>query len=76
MAPPNTPPTNEEFAEKVGCDFTTVSRWRNGSRLPSPAALGRIVEAFDLSRDEAFGNYTAGAEQFGQFIRRKVFREL
>lgn len=76
MASLRTPPTNEEFAERVGCDFTTVSRWRNGNRLPKPEMLGVIAEAFGLPQSEMFEHYTAGASEFGKYLRRQVFQEL
>ncbi len=55
----------------VGCDFTTASRLRNGTRLPSREMLERIIEAYDLDPREAL-EATAN-RTFGSFLKRYVF---
>lgn len=37
--------TNEEWAAKLGSDAASVSRWRNGRRLPADGELRRRIEA-------------------------------
>jgi hypothetical protein len=65
--------TNDVFAEKVGCDFTTASRLRNGNRKPSFDLFLRITRAFELDRMDALTAYEAGQESFGQYLRDNVF---
>jgi len=64
--------TNFEFADRVGCDFTTASRLRNGQRLPSRDMLSRIIKAFDLDPAEAL---TASEDPatFSAYLREHVF---
>lgn len=66
--------TLEAFADRVGCHFTTASRLRSGERMPSKTLLGRIVEAYDLDKTEAFDLFTTGTPvEFGDYLREKVF---
>ena len=37
--------TDTEFAERIGCDRTTVLRWRNEKVLPEREQMRRIGEA-------------------------------
>lgn len=64
---------NEEFAERVGCDFTTASRYRNGQRTPSYAMLVRICKAFDLEMTPLILACAKGPEAFGKLISQLVF---
>jgi len=68
--------TLETFAKKTGCHFTTASRLRSGHRLPSGRLLGRIIRQFGLNADEAMTAYNAGEDQFGQYLREKVFSPI
>lgn len=65
--------TNEEFGNRVGCDFTMASRLKNGRRLPSRDLLSRIVEAYGLDATEALAASSAGKEAFAAFLDRHVF---
>jgi transcriptional regulator with XRE-family HTH domain len=65
--------TNVEFAERVGCDFTTSSRYRNGQRVPSYPMLLRIAKAFDLDPMPLVKACSQGPEAFGRLIRKQVF---
>jgi transcriptional regulator with XRE-family HTH domain len=65
--------TNDEFGDKVGCDFTMASRLKNGQRLPSRELLERIVEAYDLDANEALAATRAGRAAFKEYLRANVF---
>ncbi len=66
--------TLEAFADRVGCHFTTASRLRAGERMPSRATLGRIVEVYDLDKEEVLDLFTQGDRQkFGKYLREHVF---
>lgn len=45
--------TYQEFGDRVGCDYTTVSRLLSGDRSPSTGLLGRICREFGLDEGEA-----------------------
>lgn len=64
--------TNEEFGERVRCDFTMASRLRTGDRLPSRDLLRRIVAAYDLDGDEALRE-SETPERFSAYLRKHVF---
>lgn len=64
--------TNEEFAARVGCDFTHASKIRNGSRLPSLPLLVRIRDAYALDGNEALDAYAQGPEEFARYLNSKV----
>lgn len=36
--------TDDQFAAQVGADRSAVTRWRNGTTIPSPARQVRIFE--------------------------------
>ena len=40
--------SNQQFADATGADFTTVSKWRSGSRKPSVYALVTIRDVFGM----------------------------
>lgn len=65
--------TNEQFGERVGCDYTMASRLRNGLRLPSRELLERIVAAYDLDGSEALEATAEGKEAFSRYLRDHVF---
>jgi len=65
--------TNEEFGQKVGCDFTMASRIRNGQRLPSRVRLEQIVQAYGLDGNEALRASAAGPKAFSLYLKAKVF---
>lgn len=67
--------TLDEFADRVGCHFTTASRLRGGHRLPGRELLGRIVEAYNLDDKEALTAFTSGKEAFGQLLRDRIFTD-
>lgn len=66
--------THEEFAELIGCDRTTVTRWLDGSRMPSARWAQMIevrtegkVKAKDLRLPPAKGN---GQKLYGVIVTR------
>lgn len=60
--------TNSSIAARLGVHWSTVSRWRNGSRVPSPATLQKMVQVFDLDAAEALEAYSRGREAFGSYF--------
>lgn len=67
--------TNEQFAQKVGCDYTTASRLRNGQRLTSVSVLVKIADEWDLDLEELVRVHDSGKENFGEFLRLHVFSQ-
>lgn len=65
--------TNPQFAEHVGCDFTTASRIRNGYRLPSLSLFARMVAHYHLDANEAVLAYLAGRDVFREYLNDQVF---
>lgn len=69
--------SNHEFAERVGCDFTTASRYRNGLRVPSARMLARIMKMFPFTESDVYELWEAldeeGGASFGRWLREKVF---
>ena len=65
--------TLKDFASRVRCHFTTVSRLKSGDRLPGPELLGRIVSAYQLDSKEALQAYASGRLAFSHFLRDTVF---
>jgi hypothetical protein len=66
--------TNYEFAERVGCDFTTASKLYWGKRMPSAGVLVGIYNAFHLDGNELLDAYSGGPTVFSAFLRSKVFQ--
>lgn len=67
--------TLEAFADRVGCHFTTASRLRAGERMPSRETLGKIVEEYDLDKEEVLDLFTQGdRRKFGEYLQRHVFK--
>jgi transcriptional regulator with XRE-family HTH domain len=66
--------TNEEFARRVGCDFTTASKLFKGSRMPSAVRLAAIWRAFSLDGNELLAAYSGGPEVFSAYLRSRVFQ--
>lgn len=70
------PSSNAEVAERIGCDYTTVSRLRSGKRTPGLRLLRSIIRAYGL--DEAqqaalLRAVDAGPEASGRFLVENVF---
>lgn len=65
--------TNEEFGERVGCDYTMASRLRGGKRLPSRELLERIVAAYGLDANEALTATATGPLAFARYLGEHVF---
>ncbi len=47
--------SNVELARRLGMKDAAISRWRSGSRAPSPDRLAEICRATGLSADEILG---------------------
>lgn len=67
--------TNQKFAERTGCDFTTASKIRHGKRLPGGHLLITTIFEFGLEEDfvAAGRAYLEGREAFAAYINRTVF---
>lgn len=65
--------SGRQFAAAVGCHPTTVSRWRNGHRLPGVALLDRIRKALGVSHDVIQIAWAAGQPAFSEFLKERVF---
>jgi transcriptional regulator with XRE-family HTH domain len=68
--------TNEEFGERVGCDYTMASRLRGGKRLPSRELLERIVTAYRLDGGKALAATAGGPDAFADFLNDHVFNSM
>src|SRR5690606_41830790 len=64
--------TNTQFAERTGYHHTSVSRLRNGHRLPSTSQLLRICEEFGLDVEKYLRAHSQGAEAFSAPLREEV----
>lgn len=67
--------TNTQFAAETGYHHTSVSRLRNGHRLPSTQQLVQICDTFDLDLAEFTRAHAKGAEAFSALLREKVLGE-
>lgn len=67
--------TNSEFGEAVGCDETTASRLRGGTRIPSLSLYIRIHDAFNLDWHNMAQAYKGGGETFSRLLRQQVFKD-
>lgn len=65
--------TIHEFADEVGCHYTTASRIRSGDRMPGRDLFYRILQRYNLDREEALTAYTGTRAEFGRYMREKVF---
>jgi transcriptional regulator with XRE-family HTH domain len=67
--------TNTQFATRTGYHHTSVSRLRNGQRLPSTEQLVRICDTFGLDLEKFVRAHAAGAETFSALLREEVLGE-
>ena len=44
--------TQQQLANKVGVDRTTVSKWELGKAIPRPPVLKRMAKIFNCTIDE------------------------
>ena len=68
--------TNEEFAERVGIDFTFASRLRNGQRVCSADLLDRIALEFHLPHADLHAARRKGPITFGKYLREMIFNRV
>lgn len=67
--------TNTQFAARTGYHHTSVSRLRNGHRLPSTEQLIRICDTFGLNIEKYVRAHAEGAEAFSALLRDEVLGE-
>lgn len=67
--------TNTQFADRTGYHHTSVSRLRNGQRLPSTKQLVHICDKFGLNLDKYVRAHAEGAEAFSALLREEVLGE-
>lgn len=65
--------TNSGFAAKVGVNYTTASRYRNGDRVPSTRTAVRIAQAYHLDLGDILQWIARGRPEFGYYMRTRVF---
>jgi transcriptional regulator with XRE-family HTH domain len=65
--------TNQEFAQRTDCDFTTASKLRNGKRRPGIELFIRMIMEFDLDPKEAVLAFARGRASFRDYINRTIF---
>jgi transcriptional regulator with XRE-family HTH domain len=75
MTEPLPPASNTTIAEKIGCDYTTVSRLRSGQRVPSLELALRIVQSYELSEADQveFWRVLGDPKSCGEFLTNRVF---
>lgn len=66
--------TLKEFSDSVGCHFTTASRLRAGQRMPGRELFNEIVKVYGLDPAEALRYFCGSREDFGRYLRSKVFK--
>jgi transcriptional regulator with XRE-family HTH domain len=55
--------TQQELADKLGLDRTTISKWeRQGGSEPDNATITKIADIFDVSTDYLLGRVTSPSE--------------
>ena len=69
----------KRFAEKIGVDATTISRWRKGAQKPTGKKITAILDYFnlpestDLSREPLFlTNMPIGEAETKQWLHEKI----
>lgn len=74
--------TYKEFGERVGCDYTTVSRLLSGDRSPSTRLLASICRVFGLDEGEALRKLSEDREEhdgrtpgFAVWLRERTIAE-
>lgn len=66
--------THTDVAERVGRDFTTISRLRAGTRGPSLELFVNIITAFNLDANEVVRAYTKGPAKFAEYLNNVAFQ--
>lgn len=67
--------TNTQFAAETDYHHTSVSRLRNGHRLPSTKQLVHICDTFNLNIEKYVRAHAEGAEAFSALLREEVLGE-
>jgi transcriptional regulator with XRE-family HTH domain len=67
--------TNTQFAAETGYHHTSVSRLRNGHRLPSTKQLVHICDTFQLDLAKLTRAHAEGAVAFSALLREEVLGE-
>lgn len=67
--------TNEEVAEFIGVHYSTVSRLKNGDRMPSGGLLYDIMRVFRLDPKETMNAFGQGPAVFAPYFRRCVLEK-
>jgi len=70
------PMTGERLAKELGCHHTTVSRWRNGHRLPGVELLNELALVAEIPYDEIFTAWRNGPKEFSRFFRIRILGEF
>jgi transcriptional regulator with XRE-family HTH domain len=67
--------TGSRLARQLGCHHTTVSRWRNGHRLPGVHLLHELASVTEIPYEEIYTAWKGGEKTFAPFFRTRVLGE-
>lgn len=67
--------TGGELSRALGCHHTTVSRWRNGHRLPGVHLLYTLSTVTETPYEDIYAAWTKGEKEFAQFVRMRFLGE-
>lgn len=67
--------TNEEVADFLKVHYSTVSRLKNGERMPSGGLLWDIIRVFRLNTEEAMNAFGEGPSVFAPYFRVNVMNK-
>ncbi|WP_323065215.1 helix-turn-helix transcriptional regulator, partial [Limosilactobacillus reuteri] len=56
--------TQSELAQKIGVTIQTISRWENGTSIPSPKRIKRMADLFNVDGSDIFlSSYTTKVDK-------------
>lgn len=67
--------TGSRLARQLGCHHTTVSRWRNGHRLPGVQLLHELAIVTEIPYEEIYTAWKGGEKTFAPFFRVRILGE-
>ena len=67
--------TGGELSRALGCHHTTVSRWRNGHRLPGVQLLHSLAIVTETPFEDIYTAWARGDKAFAKFVRTQFLGE-
>jgi len=67
--------SGSQLAAELGCHHTTVSRWRNGHRVPGVQLLHQLSVVTEIPYQEVFEAWQGGEKTFAPFVRVRILGE-